>query len=106
MKNINKKLVLSLVLVVGVLLGSLIFYTKAPESKTIEDITVFTDTLVLENQGEIDIYAVDNGKWIVISLDDLRYVVKKKRKTIISDLESLFERFEVPERVSVKPTFK
>jgi len=106
LSNLVKKLIMVLVLVVGFAIGSIIPNSQVSNSESVKDVTVFTDTLVLENQGEIDLYAVDGGKWIVISLDDLKYVIKKQRKTIVSDLESLFERFEVPERINIKPTFK
>ena len=94
------------ILLLGVLFGVLVSLAIPNSNNEVENISVFTDTLILENQGQIDIYQVDDGKWIVISIDDLRYVVKKKRKTIVSDLQSLFARFGVPEKVYVKPVFK
>ncbi len=104
MKN-QTKMILALILglILGIVINAMVH--NIPDTKD-ENISVFTDTLVLENQGEVDLYAVDDGKWIVISLDDLKYIVKKQRKTIVSDLESLFERFEVPDQIKVKPTFK
>lgn len=103
MKNLTKIIpTLILGLILGIVFNSMVY---SPNTK-VKDVIVFTDTLVLENQGEIDLYAVDGGRWLVISLDDLKYIVKKKRKTIIPNLESLFERFEIPEKVPVKPIFK
>ena len=106
MKNLSNTFTLGGVILIGILIGICLKGISNSNSEPIKDVSVFTDTLVLENQGEIDIYAVDDGKWIVVSLDDLRYIVKKKRKTIIPNLESLFERFEVPDKIKVKPTFK
>ncbi len=93
------------ILILGIAFGAVIKSGLSNDNK-VKEVSLYSDTLVLENQGQIDIYQVDNGKWLVISLDDLKYIVKKKRKTIISDLESLFERFEVPDKIHVKPTFK
>ena len=109
MKNIfNKENIVTLLL--GIVFGVVLIGTFAiplkESRRTQNKVSIFTDTLVLENQGEIDLYAVDDGRWLVISLDDLKYIVKKKRKTIIPNLESLFERFEVPEKINIKPTFK
>ncbi len=105
MKNLSKKLLLILVLIIGFIFGSLIPNYNS-DNISVKEVSIFADTLVLDNQGEIDIYAVNDGKWIVVSLDDLRYILKKQRKTIIPNLESLFERFEVPDKIKVKPTFK
>lgn len=96
------------VLLLGVLFGVLISLAIPNSNNEVENISVFTDTLTLENQGQIELYAVDGGRWLVISLDDLSYIVKKRRnsKATIANLESLFERFEVPEKINTKPTFK
>ena len=106
MKN---KFKIPLVLSLGVIFGIVISLTTSiPNSnnKVLKNISVFTDTLILENQVQIELHNVDGGKWLIVSLDDLRYIVKKKRKTIVSDLESLFARFEVPEKINIKPIFK
>ena len=86
MKNLfNKENITTILL--GIIFGVVLIGTfgvplkQMQHEKHEKDVSVFTDTLVLENQGEIDLYAVDGDKWLVISLDDLRYVVKKKRKT-------------------------
>ncbi len=109
MKNLSKYFIGVAVIVTGLMFGSMIgsgINIIFPNTDEVKEVSVYSDTLVLENQGEIDLYAVDDGRWLVISLDDLQYIVKKKRKTIVSDLDSLFERFEVPDKIKVKPTFK
>ncbi len=105
MKNLSKKLLFVLVLIIGFIFGSLIPNYNS-DNTSVKEVSVFTDTLKLENQGEIDLYAIDSGKYLVISLDDLQYIIKKQRKTIVPSLESLFERFEVSDKIKVKPTFK
>ncbi len=106
MKNLSNIFTLGGVVVIGILIGICLNGISNSNSEPVKDVSVFTDTLVLDNQGEIDIYAVDDGRWLVISLDDLQYIIKKQRKTIVPNLESLFERFEVPEKINIKPTFK
>ncbi len=103
-KNLSNTFALGGVVLIGILIG--VCLNGISNSEPEKEVSIFTNTLVLENQGEVDLYGVDGGKWLVISLDDLKYIVKKKRKTIVSDLESLFERFEVPKKNTIKPTFK
>lgn len=109
MKNLSNIFTLGGVVLIGILIGVCLngISNPNPNSEPV-DVTVFTDTLVLENQGEIDVYAVDDGKWLVISLDDLKYIVKKRKtgKQTVQKLESLFERFEVPKTDTIKPVFK
>lgn len=106
MKNLSNTFILGGVVLIGILIGVCLNGISNPNSEPIKDVTFFTDTLVLENQGEIDLYAVDGSKYLVISLDDLQYIIKKQRKTIVPNLESLFARFEVLDKIKVKPTFK
>ena len=111
MKNLSKYFIGVAVIVVGLIFGLIIgsgINIIFPNTDKVKEVSIYSDTLVLDNQGEIDLYVVDGGRWLIISLDDLKYIVNKRKtgKETIKNLESLFERFEVPEKVPVKPTFK
>ena len=100
---------ISLALIIGFCLTiSIMSFPSVVLSPEEETSVVLTDTLTLDNQGEIDIYLTEDGKWLVLSLDDLKYITKKNRRAreVINNLESLFERLKLPERESIKPEVK
>ena len=101
MKNLFK---LTLVLVIGLLLGVLI-KKDTPFIEVKSEVPVVMDTLTLDNQGEIDIYLVNNSTYVVMSLDDLKYITKKNRKVrqVIKDLDSLLSRLP---KTPIKPIFE
>jgi len=76
--------------------------------EVVKEPIVMTDTLALENQGDIDLYKTYDGQYLVISLDDLKYITKKNRiaRQVIKDLESLFARLELPKVEPIKPEVK
>ena len=45
---------------------------------------------------------------VFMSLEDLKFIVHKKKvgKETVEKLEALFERFVIPDKISIKPVFR
>ena len=95
MKNKYNLLLLGFILVIGIIFGDMVRLTYFPIETTKKEVVFLTDNLPLANQGSIKIELVDGRKLVIFSLEDLKYVTKKKRviRQTIKNLESLFKRF-------------
>ena len=96
MKNKYNLLLLGFILVIGIIFGDMVRLTYFPIETTKKEVVFLTDNLPLANQGSIKIELVDGRKLVIFSLEDLKYVTKKKRVTreMVKNIESLFKRFE------------
>lgn len=95
MKNLSKKVITGLLICVSFLFGDMVRKTYFSPDTT-EKTIVLTDNLPLANQGSIKIELVDGKKLVIFSLEDLKYISKKKKimRTTVENLESLFKRLE------------
>ena len=96
MKNPYKIVFTILILVFGILFGDMTRRIYFTENVFNESVPVLTDTLPLENQGNIKIQLIEGKKIVIILFEDLQYITKKRRvtKKTIKNLESLFKRLE------------
>lgn len=94
MKNLSKILIIISILFVSFLFGDMVRRTYLPPETT--EKVVLTDSLPLANQGNIIIELVDGKKLVIFSIEDLKYVTKKKKilRTTVENIESLFKRLE------------
>ena len=79
MKNKYNLLLLGSILVVGIIFGDIVRLTYFPPEATKKEVVFLTDNLPLTNQGSIKIELVDGRKLVIFSLEDLKYVTKKKK---------------------------
>jgi len=67
------------------------------KNNTVENIPIIlTDTLPLENAGEVNIKLLEGNKEVCMAIEDFEYIVKKRRtgKKVLKSLNSLFARLE------------
>lgn len=94
MKNLSNKFIL-----VAILFGSLIFGDMIRQIYFTPDTTnatVLTENLPLTNGSSIKLELVDGKQLVIVSLEDLKYVTKKKKlmRETVKNIESLFKRIE------------
>ncbi len=95
MKNLSKNIVYGAILIVSFVFGDMVRHVYFTPDTTKKEV-VLTDNLPLANQGNIKIELVDGKKLVIFSLEDLKYIAKKKKiiRTTVENLESLFKRLE------------
>lgn len=110
MKKILKIFSLIIMLVIGIVFGDMTRQTyftsvteEAPTSAVIVSKSlksskpvknILGDTLPLGNGGKIEIQLVNDKKMVIISMEDLRYSTKKRKRTrlTVDALSALFSR--------------
>ncbi len=96
MINLSKNILYGVVIISGLIFGDVVRQTYFPPDTTQKEVVLLTDTLPLTNQGSIKIELVDGKKLVIFSLEDLKYVSKKKKtmRTSVESIEALFKRLE------------
>ena len=96
MINLSNKLIVGVLIIGSFLFGDMVRKIYFPSVTPIESVAKLTDNLSLANDSEITIELVDGKKLVIISLEDLQFITKKKKVTreTVKSLEMLFQRFE------------
>ncbi len=97
MINLSNKLIVGVLIFGSFLFGDMARKIYFPSvTTTTESVAKLTDNLSLANDGEIIIELIDGKKLVIISLEDLQFITKKKKVTraTVKSLEMLFKRFE------------
>ena len=95
MINLSNKLIVGVLIFGSFLFGDMARRIYFPSVTIEETAIVLTDNLQLANDSKIIIELVDGKKLIKISLEDLKFITKKKKVTreTVKSLEMLFNRF-------------
>jgi len=94
-EKVNNAAIIILVFLLAMFAGNFSSNLFSNKTDRIEKVfEIKRDTLPLENGGEIALELIGNEKSVYISYEDLKYISKKRIRTVVKNIDALFLRMK------------